>query len=134
MRRLFDRLCILKAPCVCGLLLSLVTGLACAEYVQVQWERLELSQDQRSNLTHLDKQWQNRYSELVPRIQANEQRLRKLMNASHPDEREIMQLQQEIHEDKLQLKMDATQIFLHKRRILSQDQDKKLMKLMQQGH
>jgi len=107
---------------------------AFAEFVQVQWERLELSQDQRSNLTHLDKQWQNRYTELVPRIQANEQKLRRMMNASHPDEREIMQLQQQIHEDKLQLKMDATQIFLHKRRVLSQDQDKKLMKMIQQDH
>lgn len=134
MRRLFSSWFAIKAPCLCGLLLGLLTGVACAEFVEVQWERLELSQDQKSNLTHLDKQWQNRYSEVVPRIHANEQKLRALMNSAHPDEHEIMRLQQQIHEDKMKLKMDATQIFLYKRRVLSREQDERLMQMMKKGH
>lgn len=123
-----------KIPCVGVFLAALLSGVAFAEFIEVQWERLELSTSQRSNLTTLDRQWQGRYAELAPRIQANEQKLRALMNSAHPDEHEIMRLQQQIHEDKMQLKMDATQIFLHKRRILSREQDERLMKMMNHGH
>lgn len=105
-------------------------AMAKAEYVQVNWESLDLSSQQRNHLNSLDQTWKSLVTELVPRIQANEKKLKNMMNCTSPDEDEIMRVQQSIHEDKLKLKMQATQIFLDKRKVLTKEQQEKLRKIM----
>lgn len=105
-------------------------AMAKEEYVPVNWESLDLSSQQRNHLNSLDQTWKSIVSELVPRIQANEKKLKQMMHCASPNEDEILRLQQTIHEDKTKLKIQATQIFLDKRKVLTKDQQEKLRKMM----
>lgn len=100
------------------------------EYLEVNWDSLDLSDSQRNNLKNLDNRWKSTVSDIVPRIQTNERKLKQLMQSSKPNEGEILKLQQQIHEDKTQLKMEATEIFLHKRKVLNNQQQEKLQKMI----
>ncbi len=100
------------------------------EFQKVNWESLELSDDQRLRLTELDHQWHQTAEEAVPRIQRNQQRLRQLMASPNPSEEDVLAIQQRIHQDKLNLKMQATQIFLMKRKVLTPPQQAKLRKML----
>lgn len=100
------------------------------DYHEVNWESLELSSQQREDLSELDDQWRQSVQELVPKIRTNERKLKRLMQSSQTDEDQILNLQQEIHDDKSKLKLQATQIFLMKRKILNKNQQGKLMKMM----
>ncbi len=100
------------------------------QFREVNWETLELSDTQRSSLNRLDQQWKSSVNDLVPRIKANENKLQTLMKSSKPDEREIIRLQEQIHEDKMKLKLEATHIFLTKRKILNKDQQVKLQRMI----
>jgi hypothetical protein len=100
------------------------------EYNEVNWDSLNLSNQQRSNLNSLDAQWHNTVTEVAPRIQGNEKKLKLLMNSSKADESQIIRLQEQIHEDKTRLKVQATQIFLDKRKCLNREQQDKLRKMI----
>lgn len=99
---------------------------------EVNWDQLDLTNHQRNLLDNLDEQWRSTVSDMVPRIRANEKKLKLLVMSPDANEAEILRLQQEIHEDKMRLKMEATQIFLHKRKVLSTTQQEKLMKMLRQ--
>ncbi len=101
-----------------------------AEYQKVNWESLDLSSPQRTKLNQLDSEWQEVVSEVVPRLRVNQKKLKKLMGEQHPDEDEILEVQKAIHKDKAKLRMEATQIFLHKRKVLNEQQEEKLQKML----
>jgi Spy/CpxP family protein refolding chaperone len=103
---------------------------AFAEYTQVNWETLDLNPQQRATLYSLDRQWRISVAEVAPKIAAKEHRLKQMMNACNANEDDILHLQQEIHEDKMHLKMQATQIFLDKRRVLTPEQNAHLLQMM----
>ncbi len=99
-------------------------------YVRINWESLELSSQQRDTLNTLDQQWKTVVCKLAPRIRMNEEKLRELMNSDSPDEDQIIKLQEQIHQDKATLKVDATEIFLSKRKALNKEQQQKLREML----
>lgn len=122
-------------PLAAVLVLAVLLGawsqaLAKQGYVQVNWDRLDLSSQQRNSLNNLDEQWHGTVSEVAPRLHENERKLKHLMRSPNADEEEILSLQQQIHKDKAQLKMEATQIFLNKRKVLNKEQQQKLRNMI----
>ena len=105
-------------------------AIARQEYVHVNWDTLDLSSYQRNHLNELDQQWKSTVNELAPRIHQNQKKLKQLMSNPEADAGEIMQLQQEIHQDKSKLKIEATQIFLNKRKVLNQEQRDRLRQML----
>lgn len=105
-------------------------AIAKQEYKAVNWDSLDLSNQQRDSLNDLDEQWQSSLSEMAPRIQANERKLKLLMRSPKPNESDILKLQQQILEDKAKLKLEATQIFSLKRKLLKKEQEQKLIQMM----
>jgi Spy/CpxP family protein refolding chaperone len=97
---------------------------------RVNWDNLNLSEDQREQLDSMDQQWKNTVHELAPRIENNRRKLKLMMNESQPDENEIMELQQQVHEDQLKLKMRATKLYLGKKKVLNADQQEKFSQMM----
>lgn len=118
------------------ILLFLVAGMwaqayAGQRYVEVNWESLELTGQQRNHLQDLDEQWKSTVSEIVPRLEDNRRKLRRLMKSPEADKTEIIRLQEKINADKTRLKIRAFQIFQDKRRILNRDQQEKLQKMLE---
>jgi hypothetical protein len=101
-----------------------------SDFQEIQWETLDLSEQQRQSIQQLDQHWHSTVSEVVPRIQEQEKRLKHLMSSQKPDEPTILQVQQSIHQDKSRLKMEATQIFLRKRKILNKQQENRLLRMI----
>ncbi len=112
---------------VCYVLWSTGTPvMAKDEIVEIDWESLDLSTQQREQLHQLDRQWKSSVSQVAPRLQSNRKKLKTLMASPGGREEDILQLQQQIHQDNARLRMDATQIYLNKRRILNREQEEKL--------
>jgi hypothetical protein len=97
---------------------------------EIDWDSLDLSSQQRDQINQQDEQWRSAVSEAAPRIQMKERKLKKMMSSPQSDEQEILRLQQDIHEEKARLKMEATRIFLNKRKVLKRDQQQKLQNII----
>jgi Spy/CpxP family protein refolding chaperone len=122
-----------KVPVIflfCLLLSCWLQAQAKQDLLEVNWDSLDLSDQQRSSLNNLDQQWKNTVSQIAPRLHANERLLKHMIYSSTPNEDQILQLQEDIHEDKMRLKMNATEIFLDKRRVLNPQQQEKLQQII----
>lgn len=99
----------------------------------IDWEQLNLNSDQKTHIQDLDSQWKSIYNQLAPNIRQKEAKLLQMMNNPHSNEAEIMKLQNEINQDKIELKQQATELFLSKRKCLKPEQKKRLMEMVQTG-
>jgi hypothetical protein len=102
---------------------------ALAQGVPYPYDRLHLNPTQAERIQDLDQDWKSRYSELSPRLQHEQRRLRDLLATPKSDPLEITTSQQRINQIREQLNQQATTNYLRKRRLLNNDQQQQL-----QGH
>jgi Spy/CpxP family protein refolding chaperone len=123
----------LKRLLLASALVLVTAGLALcnSDCMKVNWEHLELNDQQRSQIKEVDSQWRSKASGLFPRLQQKQDKLNRLMREPEANPQQVMQLQQEVHQDKMELNMHATQLYLNKKRILSPVQRQKLEHMLE---
>lgn len=96
----------------------------------INWSELNLSKDQQNSIKKLDQEW-SRVEQLIrPKIIRDQQQLKNVMSNPNADDNLIRKLQNDIMLRQKQLRYEATENFLSKRRLLNQDQRKMLHKQM----
>ena len=99
-------------------------------YGSIDWLNLDLSEDQKKQITTLNEDWKRVQQLIRPKIIRDQQKLKNVMSSPNADENEIRKLQGDIMLRQKQLRFEATENFLSKRRILSNQQREKLHKMM----
>ena len=99
-------------------------------YGSIDWLNLDLSEDQKKQITTLNEDWKRVQQLIRPKIIRDQQKLKNVMSNPNADENEIRKLQGDIMLRQKQLRFEATENFLSKRRILSNQQREKLHKMM----
>lgn len=98
--------------------------------VNINWTQLNLSEDQAKKMNELDDQW-GRIEQLIrPKIIRDQQQLKNIMSNPNADDEQIRNLQRDIMTRQEQLRFEATENFLSKRRILNTKQREVLHKMM----
>jgi Spy/CpxP family protein refolding chaperone len=98
----------------------------------IDWQRLNLNQQQSQTIGTLDSEWNQKYQRLQPQIVGLQQKLQRLLPDPKSDPLEIMATQQTIARLKEQLRNDATTNYLRKRAALNGDQQHQLEGMLQQ--
>jgi hypothetical protein len=98
----------------------------------IDWQRLNLDQQQSQTIGSLDNDWNQKYQRLQPQIIGLQRKLERLLPDPHSDPLEIMATQQSIARLKEQLRNDATTNYLRKRAALNSDQQHQLEGMLQQ--
>lgn len=98
----------------------------------IDWQRLNLNQQQSQTIGSLDSDWNGKYQRLQPQIIQNQQKLQRLLPDPKSDPLEIMATQQTIARLKEQLRNDATTNYLRKRAALNEAQQHQLEGMLQQ--
>ncbi|MCA9805951.1 MAG: hypothetical protein KC777_28480 [Cyanobacteria bacterium HKST-UBA02] len=115
---------------------ALVQGPARAEgdapcgHCNIDYEKLDLSNDQSLKIQQLDQQWFDTYQKMHPKIQEKQQQLKKLMASPNSDPTELIMLQQKIDKENSELKSFAISIWTKKKEILNDAQKEKLQILI----
>ena len=99
-------------------------------YSSINWLNLDLSEDQKKQITTLNEDWKRVQQLIRPKIIRDQQKLKNVMSNPNADENEIRKLQGDIMLRQKQLRFEATENFLSKRRVLSNPQREKLHKMM----
>lgn len=98
----------------------------------IEWQRLNLNQQQMQTIGSLDSDWNQKYQHLQPQIAGLQRKLERLLPDPNSDPLEIMATQQTIARLKEQLRNDATTNYLRKRATLNGDQQHQLEAMLQQ--
>lgn len=96
----------------------------------INWENLDLSDEQEVKIKELNEDWKRIEQLIRPKIIRDQQQLKNVMSNPNADEDLIRKLQRDIMLRQKQLRFEATENFLSKRRILNPDQREKLHKYM----
>lgn len=96
----------------------------------IDWNELDLSKSQMETIQKLDEDWSQVEQLIRPKIIRDQQQLKNVMGNPDADENLIRKLQNDIMLRQKQLRYEATENFLSKRRVLSPDQRKKLHQQM----
>lgn len=86
---------------------------------RINWQAMDLSPEQQSQLHQIDNQWQQTYNRLSPQVRQDTQALRQQLNSPTPNEATVMQLQSRIHSNEETLRQEATKAYLQKNRLLN---------------
>lgn len=97
---------------------------------RIEWSQLNLNDDQMKRIRELDAQWKSVEQIVRPKIIRDQQQLKNIMNNPNANEDQIRKLQKDIMVRQDQLRYEAIENFLSKRRILNQEQREKLHKIM----
>lgn len=100
--------------------------------VNINWSGLELTNEQMVQMESLDNQWQKVQQMVRPKLIRDQQTLRNVITNPNLNEDYIRKLQRDIMLRQEQLRYEATENFLSKRRLLNKDQREKLHKMMKQ--
>lgn len=96
----------------------------------VEWAQLNLNATQKNAINSLDKQWQQTYLNIQPKIEADRAKLRQMLDTPQPNETEVMNLQHQLQSNHETLHMEATRIFMKKKHQLNPEQKKKFRQMM----
>jgi Spy/CpxP family protein refolding chaperone len=105
-------------------------NLTTRNYTQINWGKLNLSSEQMEKIQSLDKEWMRIQQLIRPKIIRDQQQLKNIMSNPEVDEDLIRKLQRDIMLRQEQLRYEATENFLSKRRILTSEQREKLHKMV----
>lgn len=97
----------------------------------VDWTKLELSPQQKSQIDNLESQWLKDFGEIAPQIREEQLKLQKLLSEHNPDSMQIVQLQQSIARRKEQLNLVAMQNYISKKKLLSEKQQTMYERMIQ---
>ncbi len=127
----------------CSLLVSGLTELTFAQACLAQpseggsgcidWNKLELTPQQNSQIQQLEQQWYKESGEILPVIREEQLKLQKLIGEHNPDSLQIVALQQSIARRKEQLNLAAMQNYLSKEKILNDKQNMQFEQMIQQN-
>lgn len=124
----------------------LVTGLTLSEssYANpmgkrspIQWQQLQLKPQQKQAIQSLDKEWQETYSNIQPKIEMDRSKLRQMLSKPAPDENQVMEIQHRLQKNSDSLHAEATRIFMKKKQQLTPQQRQQLNHMMKKhrgGH
>ena len=92
----------------------------------IKWERLNLTQCQRKSIRSLDMQWQGISLHLRQKIIKDQRRLRCLLGNQFVTEEQLRKVYYRILRNQRELRKEALENFIKKRRILNYSQKKTL--------
>jgi Spy/CpxP family protein refolding chaperone len=98
----------------------------------IDWKKLQLSQQQQQQIELLDGQWNQTYLSIQPSLVDDQHKLQRMLTDPKSDSMTIMMLQQSIDQKKNNLKASATSIYLKKRQLLNQQQQRKLEEMIKE--
>ena len=98
--------------------------------VSINWAHLNLTNDQSKKIKELDAQWERIQQLIRPKIIRDQQQLKNVMSNPNADEDLIRKLNNDIMLRQKQLRFEATENFLSKRRVLTTGQRETLHKMM----
>ncbi len=96
----------------------------------INWEDLDLSDEQTQRLHQLDAQWAQTYNRLHPQIKQDQFILRKLMESPDGTPEAMMRVQNRLERNRHQLHTSATHILMQKKQSLTDDQRQQLHDMM----
>lgn len=99
-------------------------------YGNINWLTLDLTDEQKRQIKTLNDDWKRVQQLIRPKIIRDQQKLKNVMSNPNADEDQIRKLQGDIMLRQKQLRFEATENFLSKRRVLSNEQREKLHKMM----
>ncbi|MBK9203329.1 MAG: hypothetical protein IPL73_13035 [Candidatus Obscuribacter sp.] len=97
----------------------------------VDWTKLDLSPQQKSQIDSLEGQWLKDFGDIAPQIREEQLKLQKLLSEHNPDSMQIVQLQQSIARRKEQLNLVAMQNYISKKKLLSEKQQTMYERMIQ---
>jgi len=92
----------------------------------IDWNKLNLTSAQSTQLKTLEQQWFRESSEIIPQIRDDQSKLQKAIADHNADPVQVMTLQQAVARRKEQLNSLAMQNFLAKKKVLDEGQKKQL--------
>ncbi|MEW5821428.1 MAG: Spy/CpxP family protein refolding chaperone [Cyanobacteriota bacterium] len=94
----------------------------------INWSELNLTAEQSVKINQLDEEWKRIQQVIRPRLVRDQQQLKNIMKNPDTDEDRIRKLQNDIMLRQKQLRYEATENFLSKRRVLTPEQREVLHK------
>ncbi len=116
---------------VIGIQSVLVMPALADESCCVDWNKLNLTQQQNQQIQQLESQWQQDYQQIRPALQDDQVRLKRLLETHNADPVELMAVQQSINRKREQLNAAATANYLRKRQVLNENQQHQLGQMIQ---
>lgn len=107
---------------IAGLLISCIQALADADSININWERLNLTPKQERSIQVFDKEWQQMKSLIRPKLIRDQERLKLMLANPDVSDVQIRELQKQIFVKQEQLRYEALENFLAKRRLLNSHQ------------
>ncbi len=98
----------------------------------INWQRLNLNQQQTQQIQTLESQWNHDYMQIQPAIVDEQHKLARLLSDPRSDPLEIIALQQSIARKKELLRATATTNYLRKRQLLNEEQQHNLEDMIHQ--
>lgn len=98
--------------------------------INVNWNQLNLNTVQQKRINELDNQWKQLENLVKPKIIRDQQTLKNIIKNPNVKESNIRQLQKDIMLRQEQLRNEATENFLSKRRLLNSNQKTQLHKML----
>jgi hypothetical protein len=120
-----------KVVLVIGIQSALVMPAFADESCCVDWNKLNLTQQQNQQIQQLESQWQQDYQQIRPALQDDQVRLKRLLETHNADPVELMAVQQSINRKREQLNAAATANYLRKRQVLNENQQHQLGQMIQ---
>jgi len=109
------------------LCLLLLAGKVFAEpELNLMWEELNLTPAQEQRIKELDKKWQEVRGAIKPKLYRDQDQLKHLMLNPNASDDQIREIHKHIFVQQQQLRYEALENFLAKRRVLTQKQREKL--------
>jgi Spy/CpxP family protein refolding chaperone len=111
-----------------GAVVLLGTTAALCEARQIDWDTLNLSPQQETQMQRLEGNWQKTHQEVNSQIEKDTEEMKELLLTG--DSQRIRQLQNRISTNKMYLMNESTDTFLKKRDILTPAQRSQLQKML----
>jgi len=98
--------------------------------MNINWEYLNLTPKQKHEVAILDKRWKKVNAFIRPQLLSNQQKLKTLLSKPNIPDEEIRELQKQIFLEQTQLRSEALENFLSKKRLLDNKQRQVLLKML----
>lgn len=102
----------------------------CLKDKDIKWDHLKLSNKQKAQIQNLDQQWKEVSSIIHPKLVRDKERLKLMMFNADVSDNDIREVQKQIIAKQDQLRYEALENFLAKRRVLTQKQREMLHKML----
>ncbi|MEB3206668.1 MAG: hypothetical protein VKK59_04895 [Vampirovibrionales bacterium] len=96
----------------------------------IDWHALNLSDEQEIAIDGLERQWQQMFSQVYPKLRSDQQTLQGLLQSQQASENQVMLLQARIHDQQDRLRREAIRTFMKKKSYLSSSQQAQLHAMM----